>query len=126
MHAFDSAQFSPERRAVLRDAARDALGLDSSHFVVLIVGNDWKKKGLACLLEAARQAQRANLRLLIVGRDDPAAFAATIAQAELAGRVRFLPPRPDVEFYYAAADLYAGPSLGGRFLSAAGRSYGVR
>ena len=110
-HAFDSAQFSPERRGVLRDAARDALGLDPNQFAVLIVGNDWKKKGLACLLEAARLAQRANLRLLIVGQDDPAAFAAAIAQSELAGRVRFLPLRPDVEFYYAAADLYAGPSL---------------
>jgi glycosyltransferase involved in cell wall biosynthesis len=92
-HAFDSAQFSPGRRDVLRNAARDALGLDSSQFAVLIVGNDWKKKGLACLLEAARLAQRPNLRLLVVGRDDPAVFAAVIAQAELAGRVRFLPPR---------------------------------
>jgi glycosyltransferase involved in cell wall biosynthesis len=29
----------------------------------------------------------------------------------LENRVRFLPPRNDVEFYYAAADAYAGPSL---------------
>jgi glycosyltransferase involved in cell wall biosynthesis len=110
-HAFDSTQFSPERRGLLRDAARDALELDSRQFAVLIVGNDWKKKGLACLLEAARLVQRASLRLLVVGHDDPAAFTAAIAQAGLAGRVKFLPPRPDVEFYYAAADLYAGPSL---------------
>ena len=27
------------------------------------------------------------------------------------GRVKFVPPRKDVEFYYAAADAYAGPSL---------------
>ena len=27
------------------------------------------------------------------------------------GRVHFLPPRQDVEFYYAAADAYVGPSL---------------
>ena len=29
----------------------------------------------------------------------------------LTDRVQFLPPRSDVEFYYAAADAYAGPSL---------------
>src|SRR6202044_3390442 len=32
------------------------------------------------------------------------------AQA-LEGRMRILPPRRDVEFYYAAADAYVGPSL---------------
>jgi len=29
----------------------------------------------------------------------------------LEGRVLFLPQRPDVEWYYAAADAYIGPSL---------------
>ena len=32
-------------------------------------------------------------------------------ERNLNGRVQFLPPRKDVEFYYAAADAYAGPSL---------------
>ena len=34
-----------------------------------------------------------------------------ISDAEINKRVHFLPPRKDVEFYYAAADAYAGPSL---------------
>jgi glycosyltransferase involved in cell wall biosynthesis len=29
----------------------------------------------------------------------------------LEGKVRFMPSRPDVEWYYAAADVYVGPSL---------------
>ena len=32
-------------------------------------------------------------------------------QHHLDGRVHFLQPRKDVEFYYAAADVYLGPSL---------------
>lgn len=34
-----------------------------------------------------------------------------VRDRKLSGRVRFERPRPDVEFYYAAADAYAGPSL---------------
>jgi UDP-glucose:(heptosyl)LPS alpha-1,3-glucosyltransferase len=33
----------------------------------------------------------------------------------MAGQVLFLPVRSDVEFYYAAADAYAGPSLDDSF-----------
>ena len=47
----------------------------------------------------------------MVGQDDPGPFRDAIARMGLDQRVSFLPPRPDVEFYYAAADIYVGPSL---------------
>jgi len=34
-----------------------------------------------------------------------------VKEKKLENRVRFLAPRKDIEFYYAAADAYAGPSL---------------
>jgi glycosyltransferase involved in cell wall biosynthesis len=40
-----------------------------------------------------------------------ATYHATIKRWGLHDRVLFLPPRQDVEFYYAAADAYVGPSL---------------
>jgi glycosyltransferase involved in cell wall biosynthesis len=55
------------------------------------------------------------LKVLVAGRDDPAPFAAEIDRLGLAGRVSFLPPRPDVEFFYAAADAYVGSSLDDAF-----------
>jgi len=51
------------------------------------------------------------LRLLVVGRDDPAPFRDQIQRLHLAGRVLFLEPSSDIMQVYAAADLYAGPSL---------------
>ena len=110
-NGIDLDQFSPQRRAALREASRAALGLATSDFALLLVGNDWKGKGLPCLLEAVRQADDPRLRVLVAGSDNPAAFAPAIAKAGLAARLRFLPIRPDVEVYYAAADAYVGPSL---------------
>jgi glycosyltransferase involved in cell wall biosynthesis len=49
--------------------------------------------------------------LFVVGRDNPETFRAALSKGNLGEGVRFLAPRADVEFFYAAADLYAGPSL---------------
>jgi UDP-glucose:(heptosyl)LPS alpha-1,3-glucosyltransferase len=104
-------QFSVGGRQKLRDRARAALGLAEGDFALLLVGNDLRSKGLPCLLEAVRQVGDPRLRVLVAGNDNPAAFVPSLEKMGLAARVRFLPPRPDVEFYYAAADAYVSPSL---------------
>ena len=76
-----------------------------------MVGNDWHKKGIRVLLDAMQSLRDLPIDLLVVGREDPAPFRAMVLDKSLDDRVSFLPPRSDVEFYYAAADAYAGPSL---------------
>jgi UDP-glucose:(heptosyl)LPS alpha-1,3-glucosyltransferase len=49
--------------------------------------------------------------LMVVSHEALAACRDLAHRHGLDARVRFLPPREDVEFYYAAADVYAGPSL---------------
>jgi len=49
--------------------------------------------------------------MVVVGSDNAAPFESAIQQNGLSGHVRFFPPRPDVEFYYAAADVYVSPTL---------------
>lgn len=110
-HGIDLSRFNPTVRERLRAEARRALGLPEWAFALLLVGNDWKTKGLPVLLEAVAALREGALRVLVVGRDDRALVDGMIARLGLAGRVQFLPLRPDVEFYYAAADAYVGPSL---------------
>jgi UDP-glucose:(heptosyl)LPS alpha-1,3-glucosyltransferase len=110
-NGIDAGRFRPKARRQRRDAARKVLGVGAADFCLLLVGNDWKKKGLDCLLEALGQIENPSVRLLVVGRDSAEPFRERTARLALNNRVAFLPPRPDVEFYYAAADLYVGPSL---------------
>jgi UDP-glucose:(heptosyl)LPS alpha-1,3-glucosyltransferase len=107
----DHSWFNPVRRAALRPEARAKLGLAESNFALLLIGNGWKNKGLPSLLEAAGILQDPQLVLLVAGEDDTSPYQAPIQHHHLTGRVQFLPPRRDVEFFYAAADAYAGPSL---------------
>ena len=107
----DLAIFNPESRQALRKNARRELALAHDRFAILLVGNDWRKKGLLTLLKALQMLHPLPVDLLVVGRDDPESFHALVSQLNLTQHVHFLPSRKDIEFYYAAADVYAGPSL---------------
>jgi glycosyltransferase involved in cell wall biosynthesis len=110
-HGVDSGQFNPQRRLDLRMSARGELGLAEGAFAILFIGNDWRNRGLPCLLEAVAMMENPRARVLVVGTDSTAGYLECVEKLGLTGRVSFLPPRHDVEFYYAAADAYAGPSL---------------
>jgi glycosyltransferase involved in cell wall biosynthesis len=108
----DLNRFNPQYRLEWRERARKELGLDDSKaFALLLVGNDLRKKGLDALLTAMGQLPGADLRLFIRGQDSLAPFKEIIERYGLAGRLKFLPARFDVEYYFAAADAYVGPSL---------------
>jgi len=107
----DIQKFNPQVRTSLRLQARKALNLRDEIFTILLIGNDWRKKGLDCLLEAIYRLKSLPICLLVVGKDDPNPYLVRIRERGLNGRVTFLPPRPDVEAYYAAADAYVAPSL---------------
>jgi glycosyltransferase involved in cell wall biosynthesis len=107
----DKDIFNPEMRLRNRPGVRAHLGIDERTFVLLLVGNDWKKKGLVALIEALAQLKNLPLILVVVGKDDSAPYQGGIREFGLEGKVKFCPSRPDVQWYYAAADIYVGPSL---------------
>lgn len=107
----DQDVFNPLGRNSLRDSSRAQLGLSEGRFILLLIGNDWYKKGLRALLDALALLGDLPIDLLLVGSEDPTPFRALAEKKGLNDRVRFLPPRKDVEFYYSAADAYVGPSL---------------
>jgi glycosyltransferase involved in cell wall biosynthesis len=107
----DHAVFNPVRRKSLRSEARRDLRIADDRFTLLLIGNDWRKKGLPALLEALARLRDLPLRLLVVTRESDPALEVMVRERSLAECVRFCPPRKDVEFYYAAADAYVGPSL---------------
>ena len=110
-NAVDIRRFSPEARIAKRIPSRQSLFYTEHDFVVLLIGNDWKKKGLDTLLNAAALLSDLPLRVLVVGSDDPHIYLPLLDKLGLRDRTRFEKPTSDVLSFYAAADLYVGPSL---------------
>ena len=107
----DMNGFSPEKRKQRRGAAREVWNFSEDAQVLLMIGNDWRNKGLPVLLQAAGLCSDLPLRLLIVGQEDPAKFEKQVSSLGLSNRVTFAPPSADVLEFFAAADVYVAPSL---------------
>jgi glycosyltransferase involved in cell wall biosynthesis len=107
----DSEVFNPVSRKALRDAARRELGYSDDRFVLLMIGNDWRNKGLPTLIEAVDLLSEFPIDILAVGQDNPRGYDETVRAKGLQERVKFRSPRTDVESYYAAADAYIGASI---------------
>ena len=110
-HAVDVDHLNPVRCRGLRAEARRTLQLRDDAFVILIVGNDWKKKGLPCLVEAVASLRNPNLWILVRGQDGSSSCCELFRKHGLENRLRILPQVAQIESYYAATDLYVGPSL---------------
>lgn len=107
----DHEIFNVKSRCSLRSGARKDLGYSEDRFVLLLIGNDLKNKGLPTILDAVRILQKLPIDVLVVGRENPEAYTAAVRSKGLEGRVEFRHPRKDVEFYYAAVDAYVGASI---------------
>ena len=110
-NAVDTKQFNSAARLLRRGAARATFSIGADEFVFLIIGNDWKKKGVDTLLRALALCTEISVRLFVVGQDSPEAYANLCDAIGVSARVRFLSPSADVLQFYAAADAYVGPSL---------------
>jgi glycosyltransferase involved in cell wall biosynthesis len=107
----DLAYFSPKARIARRAEARNRRGFRDEDFVLLLIGNDWRTKGLPTTLAAfAALPRESRPQLLVVGSDSPEHFQARASQLGVQDRCRWETPRSDVLDFYAAADIYVSPT----------------
>jgi glycosyltransferase involved in cell wall biosynthesis len=110
-HGVDTDDFSVLRRNEARTETRKKLGLAPEDFTLLLIGNDFKSKGLDALLHALVELRDLPWKLLVVGDDMRNGYENVLGDQGIAGRLIFLHPSPEVLQFYAAADAYVGPSL---------------
>ena len=80
---------------------------------LLFVGQDFKRKGLAAVIDALALVRDAGFSptLRVIGRDDPSPYRARSGQLGLAAHVTFEGPSRDIHAAYQAAGLFVFPTL---------------
>jgi UDP-glucose:(heptosyl)LPS alpha-1,3-glucosyltransferase len=106
----DAAQFSPSARIARRAEARLRRNFLESDFVLLLIGNDWRVKGLETVLRAMGVLRELPMRVIVAGDDSPGSFREMVESLGIPERCHFEPSREDVLEFYAAADVYVSPS----------------
>jgi len=106
----DTEEFSLPARLAGRKAARRRRKLDDDDFVLLMIGNDWRVKGLGSILEAMAALPDLPLQLIVAGNDEGSHFRDEAKRLGVLARCRWEEPRYDVLDLYSAADVYVSPS----------------
>jgi UDP-glucose:(heptosyl)LPS alpha-1,3-glucosyltransferase len=76
----------------------------------LIIAQDYERKGLREAIQALARAADPRLRLLVVGKQDPAAYARLARELRVDERVVFHPPTASPQEFYRQADFFVLPT----------------
>src|SRR2546427_293126 len=93
-----------------RRAARAEIGVAADAWTLLFVGSGFERKGLATAVDALAVLSDRSSRLIVVGKGSIRSFRDRAVRLGVDGRITWLGPRPDIERWYAAADVVVLPS----------------
>jgi UDP-glucose:(heptosyl)LPS alpha-1,3-glucosyltransferase len=108
-HGTDNVRFSPEHRPRWREEVRERLGVEGDEVLLLFVGHDYQRKGLATAVRAANRlaAEGAPVRLVVVGGKKRRPLPALSSSGVVINVGAIDDPVP----YYAAADVFVLPTF---------------
>ncbi len=109
-NSVDHQRFHPSVREKHRKAVRTELGIQDTDFLLLFVGNDFKRKGLPLLVQSLNRLENPHLKLVVVGHDRAGNHQIRTAKNQLGDRIFFLGSQTRIEKYYGAADLLVLPA----------------
>ena len=116
----DLDYFHPRLRAQYRDQTRSKFNVSPTAPMLLLVGSGFERKGLPSLLRALATMQNRSVNLLVVGNDKHQSKMEKLSlELGIADRTHFVGGQIDVRPYYAAADVFALPTLYDPFPNAA-------
>ncbi len=110
-NAVDTEVFQPKNRDSFREPIRKLHGIPSKAPVILFVGGDWERKGLAFATAALARVRSQDATLLVVGAGSESQYIQLAKKYGVAERVVFAGVTGEVQQYYAAADVFVLPSL---------------
>jgi UDP-glucose:(heptosyl)LPS alpha-1,3-glucosyltransferase len=109
----DGERFNPEVRERYCSAIRKRLNISEKEQVILFVSRNYGRKGLHLLIECLpllKEKENA-IKLVVVGRGDPAPYQRLASNYGLKDRLLFVGEEKILEQYYGAADLLVLPTL---------------
>jgi len=108
-------RFAPAAMATLRQPARARLGWEDGTLVILCVAQNFRRKGVRPLIEAAAKLAPAvgNFCIVVAGLNarHAAPYQRLADRLGCAARVRFIGHQPRIEELYAAADVFCLPTF---------------
>ena len=109
-NGFSPTEFNPEKRCALRTQMRAKIGLKPDAIALLFVANELERKGYSTILSALSLLKDPRLKVLAVGKPDPALIMQEAEKRGVAGQVIACGASQEVASFHAAADVFVLPT----------------
>jgi glycosyltransferase involved in cell wall biosynthesis len=106
----DLQQFSPTNKLEDRKSILRELNVSHDAYLILFVGNEFKRKGLEFIIDALSLIDDRTLHLLVLGHADQSAFLRKAKQYGLLQNIHFLGRRRDASQFFSGSDLFIIPA----------------
>ena len=106
----DLKRFDPATRPTAREEIRRRFNIRDDQVIALMIAQDFERKGLGEAIEGVAKVNDRRLVLLVVGKDNAAAYRRLASELSIADRVVFAGATTDPVSFYAAADFFALPT----------------
>lgn len=110
VNGVDLKRFDPDARPSARGEVRSRFSIPPEAVVTLMIAQDFERKGLREAIEATAIVADPRLRLLVVGRDNPAKYGKLARQRGITNRIIFAGATSDPYSFYRAADFFILPT----------------
>jgi UDP-glucose:(heptosyl)LPS alpha-1,3-glucosyltransferase len=102
---------APQAVSIERSVARKDLGIDEDELALLYLGSGFERKGLRYLIEGLSHFKGQPIKLLVVGKGYTGKYRRIARRLGLEDKVQFYGPSTNTPMFYAAADIFALPTL---------------
>ena len=106
----DTLDFSPKNSKLFRDEIRKKHNIDDNDVVLIFVGYEFMRKGLRHVVNALPIITEKNVKVLVVGDDNPQPYKKLAIQQAVADKIIFAGRSADIKQYYAASDIFIFPT----------------
>lgn len=110
----DLHRFTPDNKEKFRGETRNLYNIDNQEIVLLFVANNFRLKGLHCLIKALsvlRTNTNARFRLIVAGRGNTRKYMKLAEKSGCARNVIFAGQVKNPERLFAAADIFVHPTF---------------
>ncbi len=104
-------RFHPSNRSEYYRYIRQKLDIPPNAISILTVGSGFERKGLKFLIKSLKYLEAKDWRLIVIGRGNWKKYRRYASWKNRNKLIHIPPPIETIEQYYAAADIFALPSL---------------
>jgi UDP-glucose:(heptosyl)LPS alpha-1,3-glucosyltransferase len=104
-------RFHPSNRSEYYRYIRQKLDIPPNAISILTVGSGFERKGLKFLIKSLKYLEAKDWRLIVIGKGNWKKYRRYASWKNRSKLIHIAPPVEEIEQYYAAADIFALPSL---------------